>query len=64
MPVISPVEEVPGLLIGSGIYYGLTMGPAAGSILADLATGKTPPIDIGNFRFSRFHDGGKLEFQA
>lgn len=30
---------------------------------ADLATGATPAIDIRNFRFSRFHDGSKLEFQ-
>jgi glycine/D-amino acid oxidase-like deaminating enzyme len=64
MPVISEVEQAPGLLIGSGLYYGLTWGPAAGSLLADLATGTTPAIDIRNFRFSRFHDGSKLEFQA
>ena len=63
MPVISAVDQVPGLLIGSGLYYGLAWGPATGSLLADLATGKTPAIDIRNFRFSRFHDGSKLEFQ-
>lgn len=63
MPVISEVEEAPGLLIGSGLYYGLAWGPAAGSLLADLATGTAPAIDISNFRFSRFHDGSKLEFQ-
>lgn len=64
MPVISEVEQVPGLLIGSGLYYGLTWGPAAGRILADLATGKQPPIDIANFRFSRFGSGQRLPFQA
>ncbi|HRN62164.1 MAG TPA: FAD-binding oxidoreductase, partial [Luteimonas sp.] len=62
MPVISEVAQVPGLLVGSGLYYGLTWGPAAGRILADLATGETPPIDVAPFRFSRFASGEKLGF--
>lgn len=64
MPVISEVPQIPGLLVGSGFYFGLTWGPGAGSLLADLATGATPPVDLRPFRFSRFADGSRLEFQA
>ncbi|EJL35874.1 glycine/D-amino acid oxidase, deaminating, partial [Caulobacter sp. AP07] len=64
MPVLSPVSQTPGLFVGSGFYYGLTMAPAAGEALADLVTGAKPSIDLSPYRFSRFSDGSKLEFRG
>ncbi len=64
MPVISPVAAVPGLFIGSGFSYGLTMGPAAGEALADLATGRSPAFDLRQFRLERFSDGSEVRYRA
>ncbi len=63
MPVISQVDAVPGLFVGSGFYFGLTMAPAAGEALADLVTGAKPVIDLGHYRLSRFSDGTDLVFR-
>ncbi|MED5608962.1 FAD-binding oxidoreductase [Pseudomonas sp. JH-2] len=64
MPVISGVERMPGLFLGTGFYYGLTMGPAAGQALADLVSGRTPEFDVHPYRHERFVDGSALQFQA
>ena len=64
MPVISPVSAYPGLIVGSGFYFGLTMAPAAGEALADLAMGRTPSIDLRHYRFDRFHDGSPIVFRV
>jgi glycine/D-amino acid oxidase-like deaminating enzyme len=64
MPVISAADALPGLYLGTGFYYGLTMAPAAGEALADLATGKTPKLDLSLYRHSRFTDGSSLTFRA
>jgi len=64
MPVIAPVRDRPGLYIGTGFTYGLTMGPAAGEALADLATGRVPVIDLHPYRLERFSDGTPLEFHG
>jgi glycine/D-amino acid oxidase-like deaminating enzyme len=63
MPVISAVGRYPGLYLGTGFYYGLTMGPAAGEALADLVTGRTPQVDLALYRYERFTDGSKLVFR-
>jgi glycine/D-amino acid oxidase-like deaminating enzyme len=63
MPVVSPVSAIPGLLLGTGVYYGLTMGPAIGEALADMATGRTPQFDVKPYRFERFSDGSALPFR-
>ena len=55
--VISPVASIPGLYIGAGMLYGLTMSAAAGEALADLVTGRTTKFDISPYRFERFTDG-------
>ena len=60
--VISPVGNIPGLYIGAGMLYGLTMGAAAGEALADLVTGRTPKFDISPYRFERFTDGSRFVF--
>lgn len=64
MPVISGVDSVPGLYLGSGFYYGLTQGPAGGEALADLVMGRPPQFDLAPYRFSRFNDGSELVFRA
>jgi glycine/D-amino acid oxidase-like deaminating enzyme len=64
MPVLSAVVSHPGLYFGTGFYFGLTMGPAAGEALADLVTGAKPKIDLYPYRYARFIDGTKLEFRA
>ena len=60
--VISQVKSIPGLYIGTGMLYGLTMGAAAGEALADLITGEKPKFDITPYRYERFIDGSKFEF--
>jgi glycine/D-amino acid oxidase-like deaminating enzyme len=53
LPVVSDVESVPGLFVGSGHAYGATVGPGSGRILADLIVGRDPSIDAAPFRYSR-----------
>jgi glycine/D-amino acid oxidase-like deaminating enzyme len=62
LPILSTVDAIRGLVVGTGCFYGLTMGPGAGLILADLAMGRTPAIDIKPFTYRRFVDGSKLRF--
>ena len=62
--VISSVQSTPGLYIGTGMLYGLSMGPAAGEALADMITGEKPKFDISPYRYERFTDGSKFEFHA
>ena len=61
VPVISSVESLPGLVIATGFSgHGFGIGPAAGRLAADLATGARPIVDPTPFRFSRFSDGSKI----
>jgi glycine/D-amino acid oxidase-like deaminating enzyme len=64
MPVLDSVPEIPGLFLGTGFYYGLTMGAAAGEALADLVTGSEPKIDLNLYRYNRFTDGSALTFRV
>jgi glycine/D-amino acid oxidase-like deaminating enzyme len=58
VPVISPVEGVPGFFIATGFSgHGFGIGPAAGRLMANLVTGETPIVDPQAFRLSRFSDG-------
>jgi glycine/D-amino acid oxidase-like deaminating enzyme len=58
VPMISTVEKLPGLTIATGFSgHGFGIGPAAGQLAADLATGAPPLVDPTPFRFSRFSDG-------
>ena len=55
VPVISPVDAVPGLLVATGFSgHGFGIGPGAGRLVADLVTGRDPVVDPTPFRFSRF----------
>ncbi len=60
--VISSVQNIPGLYLGTGMLYGLTMGAAAGEALADMVTGKKTKFDVAPYRYERFIDGSKFEF--
>ncbi len=58
VPVISPVDAVPGLIVATGFSgHGFGIGPGAGRLVADLATGATPVVDPHDFRLSRYSDG-------
>jgi len=61
IPVISAVDSVPGLIIATGFSgHGFGIGPGAGRLIADLATGAAPVVDPLEFRFSRFSDGTRV----
>jgi sarcosine oxidase, subunit beta len=53
-PVIGPLPGVPRVLAGLFPAMGLTAGPLMGQVLADLALGRTPEIDLSPFRPTRF----------
>lgn len=62
VPVISPVESVPGFFIATGFSgHGFGIGPAAGRLMTDLVTDRPPLVDPSVFRLSRFSDGSKIE---
>lgn len=60
--VIAPVNSIPGLYIGAGMLYGLTMAAAAGEALADMVTGAAPKFDVSPYRHERFVDGSEFVF--
>jgi glycine/D-amino acid oxidase-like deaminating enzyme len=55
IPVLGPVEELPGLVVATGFSgHGFGIGPAAGHACAWLAAGRAPLVDLQPFRFGRF----------
>jgi sarcosine oxidase subunit beta len=55
IPVIDNPEETPGLTVGCGFSgHGFGISPVAGTLLADLAAGDAPTLDISRFRYDRF----------
>ena len=60
VPVISPVDALPGFFIATGFSgHGFGIGAGAGRLMADLVSGRPPLVDPTPFRFSRFNDGSK-----
>jgi glycine/D-amino acid oxidase-like deaminating enzyme len=58
IPVISPVETVPGFFIATGFSgHGFGIGPGAGKLVADMVAGDPTLVDPAPFRLSRFADG-------
>lgn len=56
IPVISKVEEVPGLILACGFTgHGFGISPVVGQLLAQLAAGETPMLSLQEFRYDRFH---------
>ena len=65
VPVISPVELLPGFFIATGFSgHGFGIGPGAGRLMADLVMGAPPIVDPAPYRFARFSDGSKIEVIA
>ncbi len=65
VPVISPVESVPGFFIATGFSgHGFGIGPGAGRLVADLVSGDPPVADPSPFRLSRFSDGSKIRVES
>ena len=63
IPVISPVEGIPGFYISTGYSgHGFGIGPAAGLATAELATGAPASFDLSAFRLSRFAEGAPNPF--
>jgi glycine/D-amino acid oxidase-like deaminating enzyme len=55
VPVIGPVAALPGLVLASGFSgHGFGLGPGAGRLAAELATGAPPVVDPTPFRLERF----------
>lgn len=49
-PMVGAVSGVPGLFVGNGLGpSGLTLGPYAGRLLAELAMGRRAEIDLGPY---------------
>ncbi|MFW7267834.1 NAD(P)/FAD-dependent oxidoreductase [Gluconacetobacter sp. Hr-1-5] len=65
VPTISPVPGVEGVIVATGFSgHGFGIGPGAGQLAADLATGADPVVDPAPFRWSRFTDGSKLQIDV
>ncbi len=61
IPVISGVEDIPGMFIATGFSgHGFGIGPGAGRLMADLVMQSTPCVDPAAFRLSRFTDGSRV----
>jgi glycine/D-amino acid oxidase-like deaminating enzyme len=57
VPGIGEVPEIPGFILASGFSgHGFGIGPGAGHLIADLATGAKPIVDPRPYRPSRFSD--------
>lgn len=55
MPIIGALDAaVPGLVVGTFPYLGFSAGPIMGELLADLARGVAPRIDLTPFSPARF----------
>lgn len=55
LPVVSPVDRIPGLSVASGFSgHGFSTGPAAGQLAADLVCGGKPIVDPAPYRLERF----------
>jgi glycine/D-amino acid oxidase-like deaminating enzyme len=55
LPVISAIDQVPGLFVATGFSGGgFGAAPGAGKLAAELITGSTPEVDPTPYRYRRF----------
>lgn len=55
VPVISAVEEVPGLILACGFSgHGFGISPTVGMLLSEMVVEGKPSIDLSDFRYDRF----------
>lgn len=58
VPVIDRIAQLPGLTVAAGFSgHGFGIGPGAGRLAADLATGDAPIVDPTPFALARLVDG-------
>lgn len=58
IPVLGSVEAVQGLLVATGFSgHGFGPAPMAGKLLAELAAGRSSPVDISSLTPERFRNG-------
>ena len=56
VPVISRVDEVPGLTIACAFTgHGFGISPIVGTVLSELVCGEPTTVDVSAFRYDRFH---------
>jgi glycine/D-amino acid oxidase-like deaminating enzyme len=61
VPVISKVDQLPGLVIASGFSgHGFGIGPGAGRLASELAVDDPPFVNPEPYRLSRFSDGSAI----
>ncbi len=61
LPIISEVPDIAGLVIATGFSgHGFGIGPGAGRLVADLATGRADQAAVSAFRLGRFFDGSPI----
>ncbi|MNE56013.1 D-amino acid dehydrogenase small subunit [compost metagenome] len=53
-PIVDSVAQVPGMIVASGFAFGMTLGPAAGELVADLVCGSEPKVDHQALKLTRF----------
>lgn len=59
VPVLSPVDEVPGLILACGFSgHGFGIAPAVGQLMAELVVEGEPSISLQAFRYDRFKPKG------
>ena len=59
IPVIDHVDALPGLVLATGMSgHGFGLGPGAGLLAGQLATGTTPIVDPSAFSLARFARAG------
>lgn len=64
IPVISPVEKIPGCVVATGFSgHGFGISPAAGQLAADLVSYDDPVVDPTAFALSRFDDPSNVRAQ-
>lgn len=62
VPVISEIPSAPGLILAAGFSgHGFGIGPGAGRLIADIATGAPPIVDPRPYSLSRFGSGRNLQ---
>ena len=55
VPVISPVEEAPGMILACAFTgHGFGIAPVTGYLLAQMAAGEKTSLDLSAFRYDRF----------
>lgn len=58
VPVIDEAENLPGFILAAGFSgHGFGIGPGAGRLIAELATGKTPFVDHTQYTLARLNKG-------